>query len=141
MWHRDLMWHYKMRYIMKQVFLVILLVFGFVAGAQNVTVRKPKKQKSATTQVAPKKHKSQSKPTKGGTVKRVATKASYSNGTLTVNGIKYNMVWVEGGDGHQSKLFQREQSASGVCFVERLPKVYPQAERPYWSALPLAHRG
>ena len=28
---------------MKQVFLVILLVFGFVAGAQNVTVRKPKK--------------------------------------------------------------------------------------------------
>ena len=82
---------------MKQVFLVFLLAFGFVAGAQNVTVRKPKKQKPATTQVAPKKHKSQSKPTKGGTVKRVATKASYSNGTLTVNGIKYSMVWVEGG--------------------------------------------
>ena len=82
---------------MKQVFLVILLAFGFVAGAQNVTVRKPKKQKPATTQVAPKKHKSQSKSTKGGTVKHVATKASYSNGTLTVNGIKYNMVWVDGG--------------------------------------------
>lgn len=82
---------------MKQVFLVILLAFGFVAGAQNKIVKKPKKQKPATTQVAPKKHKSQSKPTKGGTVKRVATKASYSNGTLTVNGIKYNMVWVEGG--------------------------------------------
>ena len=82
---------------MKQVFLVILLAFGFVAGAQNVTVRKPKKQKPATTQVAPKKHKSQSKPTKSGTVKRVATKASYSNGTLTVNGIKYNMVRVDGG--------------------------------------------
>ena len=30
---------------MKQVFLVILLAFGFVAGAQNVTVRKPKKQR------------------------------------------------------------------------------------------------
>ena len=97
MWHHDLMWHYKMRYVMKQVFLVILLAFGFVAGAQNVTVRKPKKQKPATTQVAPKKHKSQSKSTKGGTVKHVATKASYSNGTLTVKGIKYNMVWVEGG--------------------------------------------
>ena len=97
MWHHDLMWHYKMRYVMKQVFLVILLAFGFVAGAQNVTVRKPKKQKPATTQVAPKKHKSQSKPTKGGTVKSVATKVSYSNGTLTVNGIKYNMVWVNGG--------------------------------------------
>lgn len=82
---------------MKQVFLVILLAFGFVAGAQNKIVKKPKKQKPATTQVAPKKHKSQSKPTKGGTVKRVTTKASYSNGTLTVNGIKYNMVWVEGG--------------------------------------------
>ncbi len=82
---------------MKQVFLVFLLAFGFVAGAQNVTVRKPKKQKPATTHVAPKKHKSQSKSTKGGTVKHVATKASYSNGTLTVNGIKYNMVWVEGG--------------------------------------------
>ena len=82
---------------MKQVFLVILLAFGFVAGAQNKIVKKPKKQKPATTQVAPKKHKSQSKPTKGGTVKCVATKASYSNGTLTVNGIKYNMVWVDGG--------------------------------------------
>ena len=82
---------------MKQVFLVILLAFGFVAGAQNKIVKKPKKQKPATTQVAPKKHKSQSKPTKGGTVKRVTTKASYSNGTLTVNGIKYNMVWVDGG--------------------------------------------
>ena len=97
MWHHDLMWHYKMRYMMKQVFLVILLAFGFVAGAQNKIVRKPKKQKPATTHVAPKKHKSQSKPTKGGTVKHVATKASYSNGTLTVNGIKYNMVWVDGG--------------------------------------------
>ncbi len=78
-------------------YLIVVLLFGFVAGAQNVTVRKPKKQKPATTQVAPKKHKSQSKSTKGGTVKHVATKASYSNGTLTVNGIKYNMVWVEGG--------------------------------------------
>ena len=97
MWHHDLMWHYKMRYVMKQVFLVILLAFGFVAGAQNVTVRKPKKQEPATTHVAPKKHKSQSNSRKGGTVKRVATKASYSNGTLTVNGIKYNMVWVNGG--------------------------------------------
>ena len=83
--------------MMKQVFLVILLAFGSVVGAQNKIVKKPKKQKPATTQVAPKKHKSQSKPTKGGTVKRVTTKASYSNGTLTVNGIKYNMVWVEGG--------------------------------------------
>ena len=82
---------------MKQVFLVILLAFGFVVGAQNKIVKKPKKQKPATTQVAPKKHKSQSKPTKGGTVKCVATKASYSNGTLTVNGIKCNMVWVDGG--------------------------------------------
>ena len=82
---------------MKQVFLVILLAFGFVVGVQNKIVKKPKKQKPATTQVAPKKHKSQSKPTKGGTVKCVATKASYSNGTLTVNGIKYNMVWVDGG--------------------------------------------
>ena len=97
MWHYELMRRWKMRYMMKQVFLVILLVFGIVAGAQNVTVRKPKKQKPATTHVAPKKHKSQSKPTNGGTVKHVATKASYSNGTLTVNGIKYNMVWVEGG--------------------------------------------
>ena len=57
MWHHDLMWHYKMRYVMKQVFLVILLVFGFVAGAQNKIVKKPKKQKPATTQVTPKKEK------------------------------------------------------------------------------------
>ena len=43
MWHHDSMWRYKMRYMMKQVFLVILLVFGFVAGAQNSRMRKPKK--------------------------------------------------------------------------------------------------
>ena len=55
MWHHDLMWRYKMRYVMKQVFLVFLLAFGFVAGAQNKIVKKPKKQKPATTQVAPKK--------------------------------------------------------------------------------------
>ena len=46
---------WKMRYVMKQVFLVILLAFGFVAGAQNKIVKKPKKQKPATTHVAPKK--------------------------------------------------------------------------------------
>ena len=57
MWHYDLMRRWKMRYMMKQVFLVILLAFGFVVGAQNVTVRKPKKQKPATTHVAPKKQK------------------------------------------------------------------------------------
>ncbi len=45
MWRHDLMWHYKMRYMMKQVFLVILLAFGFVAGAQNKIVKKPKKQR------------------------------------------------------------------------------------------------
>ena len=45
MWHHDLMWRYKMRYMMKQVFLVILLAFGFVAGAQNKIVKKPKKQR------------------------------------------------------------------------------------------------
>ena len=78
-------------------YLIVVLLFGLVAGAQNKIVKKPKKQKPATTHVTPKKHKSQSKPTKGGTVKRVTTEASYSNGTLTVNGIKYDMVWVEGG--------------------------------------------
>lgn len=35
--------------MMKQVFLVILLAFGFVVGAQNKIVKKPKKQKPATT--------------------------------------------------------------------------------------------
>ena len=45
MWHYDLMRRWKMRYMMKQVFLVILLAFGFVAGAQNKIVKKPKKQR------------------------------------------------------------------------------------------------
>ena len=111
MWHYDLMRRWKMRYMMKQVFLVILLAFGFVAGAQNVTVRKPKKQKPATTQLTPKKHKSQSNSTKGGTVKRVATKASYSNGTLTVNGIKYNMVWVDGGTFRMGATSEQDSDA------------------------------
>ncbi len=45
MWHYELMRRWKMRYVMKQVFLVILLAFGFVAGAQNKIVKKPKKQR------------------------------------------------------------------------------------------------
>ena len=94
-------------------YLIVVLLFGLVAGAQNKIVKKPKKQKPATTQVAPKKHKSQSKPTKGGTVKRVATKASYSNGTLTVNGIKYNMVWVEGGTFRMGATSEQGSDAYG----------------------------
>ena len=121
MWHHDLMWHYKMRYMMKQVFLVILLAFGFVAGAQNKIVKKPKKQKPATTQVTPKKHKSQSKPTKGGTVKRVATKASYSNGTLTVNGIKYNMVWVDGGTFRMGATSEQGSDAYLDAYLDEKP--------------------
>ena len=61
MWHHDSMWRYKMRYMMKQVFLVILLAFGFVAGAQNATMRKPKKPRVENSgKPRPKPH---SKPT------------------------------------------------------------------------------
>ena len=104
MWHRDLMWHYKMRYIMKQVFLVILLVFGFVAGAQNVTVRKPKKQKPATTYVAPKKERAskqrkvQSKKAKVD-ISPTIGKANYTPNVKTfyANGVSFEMVEVRGG--------------------------------------------
>ena len=104
MWHYDLMWHYKMRYVMKQVFLVILLAFGFVAGAQNKIVKKPKKQKPATTQVAPKKERAskqrkvQSKKAKVD-ISPTIGKANYTPNVKTfyANGVSFEMVEVRGG--------------------------------------------
>ena len=89
---------------MKQVFLVILLAFGFVAGAQNVTVRKPKKQKPATTQVAPKKERA-SKQRKVHSKKAEVDisptigKANYTPNVKTfyANGVSFEMVEVRGG--------------------------------------------
>ena len=113
MWHHDSMWRYKMRYMMKQVFLVILLVFGFVAGAQNKIVKKPKKQKPATTQVAPKKdrpskqRKVQPKKDKVDNYPKKAKvdisstigKANYTPNVKTfyANGVSFEMVEVRGG--------------------------------------------
>ena len=98
---------------MKQVFLVILLAFGFVAGAQNVTVRKPKKQKPATTQVAPKKERAlkqrkvQSKKGEADSHSKKAKvdisptigKANYTPNVKTfyANGVSFEMVEVRGG--------------------------------------------
>ena len=98
---------------MKQVFLVILLVFGFVAGAQNVTVRKPKKQKPATTHVAPKKERAskqrkvQSKKGEADSHSKKAKveisptigKANYTPNVKTfyANGVSFEMVEVRGG--------------------------------------------
>ena len=113
MWHYELMRRWKMRYMMKQVFLVILLAFGFVAGAQNVTVRKPKKQKPATTQVAPKKERAskqrevQSRKGKADSHSKKAKvdisptigKANYTPNVKTfyANGVSFEMVEVRGG--------------------------------------------
>ncbi|MDY4535955.1 MAG: formylglycine-generating enzyme family protein [Sodaliphilus sp.] len=99
--------------MMKQVFLVILLAFGFVAGAQNVTVRKPKKQKPATTHVTPKKERPskqrevQSKKGKADSHSKKAEvdisptigKANYTPNVKTfyANGVSFEMVEVRGG--------------------------------------------
>ena len=89
---------------MKQVFLVFLLAFGFVAGAQNVTVRKPKKQKPTTTHVAPKKERAskqrkvQSKKAKVD-ISPTIGKANYTPNVKTfyANGVSFEMVEVRGG--------------------------------------------
>ena len=104
MWHYDLMRRWKMRYVMKQVFLVILLAFGFVAGAQNKIVKKPKKQKPATTYVAPKKERA-SKQRKVHSKKAKVDisptigKANYTPNVKTfyANGVSFEMVEVRGG--------------------------------------------
>ena len=104
---------WKMRYMMKQVFLVILLAFGFVVGAQNKIVKKPKKQKPATTQVAPKKQRAskqrevQSKKGKADSHSKKAKvdisptigKANYTPNVKTfyANGVSFEMVEVSGG--------------------------------------------
>ena len=98
---------------MKQVFLVILLAFGFVAGAQNKIVRKPKKQKPATTHVAPKRERPskqrevQSKKGKADSHSKKAKvdisptigKANYTPNVKTfyANGVSFEMVEVRGG--------------------------------------------
>ena len=113
MWHYELMRRWKMRYMMKQVFLVILLAFGFVAGAQNVTVRKPKKQKPATTHVTPKKERAskqrevQSRKGKADSHSKKAKvdisptigKANYTPNVKTfyANCVSFEMVEVRGG--------------------------------------------
>lgn len=113
MWHHDLMWRHEMRYVMKQVFLVILLAFGFVAGAQNKIVRKPKKQKPATTQVTPKKERASkqrkvhSKKGKADSHSKKAKvdigstigKANYTPNVKAfyANGVSFEMVKVDGG--------------------------------------------
>ena len=98
---------------MKQIILTILLLFGFVAGAQNVTVRKPKKQKPATTHVAPKKERAskqrevQSKKGMADSHSKKAKvdisptigKANYTPNVKTfyANGVPFEMVEVRGG--------------------------------------------
>ena len=98
---------------MKQVFLVILLAFGFVAGAQNVPVHKPKKQKPSTTQVAQKKNRAlkqrevQTKKGKADNRHKKAEvdisptigKANYTPNVKTfyANGVSFEMVEVRGG--------------------------------------------
>ena len=98
---------------MKQIILTIFLLFGFVAGAQNVTVRKPKKQKPATTHVTPKKERAskqrevQSRKGKAdGHSKKAKVdisptigKANYTPNVKTfyANGVSFEMVEVRGG--------------------------------------------
>ena len=98
------MWRHEMRYMMKQVFLVILLAFGFVAGAQNKIVKKPKKQKPATTYVTPKKERASkqrkihSKKAKVD-ISPTIGKANYTPNVKTfyANCVSFEMVEVRGG--------------------------------------------
>lgn len=112
---------------MKQVFLVILLAFGFVAGAQNKIVKKPKKQKPATTQVAPKKERPskrrevQSKKGKADSHSKKAKvdisptigKANYTPNvkTFDANGVSFDMVEVRGGTFHMGATSEQGSDA------------------------------
>ena len=91
---------------MKQLLLSLLLLCSLGISAQDGVVTRPKKQQTTTT--APKQNssqkpaakpqsatKTQPKPQSKPTVPRVT--ASYSNGTLTVNGANYPMVYVQAG--------------------------------------------
>ena len=94
-------------------YLIVVLLFGFVAGAQNKIVKKPKKQKPATTQVAPKKERAskqrevQSKKGKADSNSKKAKvdisptigKANYTPNVKTfyANGVSFEMVEVRGG--------------------------------------------
>ncbi|MDO4510236.1 MAG: formylglycine-generating enzyme family protein [Bacteroidales bacterium] len=86
---------------MKQIILFFFLLLGFAAGAQNVTVKKPKKAQQTTTQAAPKRlqkeapkknvaSNAQSKPAKKVEAKRVVR-------TFYANGVSFEMVEVRGG--------------------------------------------
>ena len=94
-------------------YLIVVLLFGFVAGAQNKIVKKPKKQKPATTQVAPKKERAskqrkvQSKKGEADSHSKKAKvdisptigQANYTPNVKTfyANGVPFDMVEVRGG--------------------------------------------
>ena len=94
-------------------YLIVVLLFGFVAGAQNKIVKKPKKQKPATTQVAPKKERAskqrkvQSKKGEADSHSQKAKvdisptigQANYTPNVKTfyANGVPFDMVEVRGG--------------------------------------------
>lgn len=107
---------------MKQVFLVILLAFGFVAGAQNATVRKPKKQKPATEVVKSKKKASKPKEvyTKKAKVGISPTigKANYTPNVKTfyANGVSFEMVEVRGGT---FRMGATSEQGSDACDWEK----------------------
>ena len=107
---------------MKQVFLVILLAFGFVAGAQNATVRKPKKQKPATEVVKSKKKASKPKDvyTKKAKVGISPTigKANYTPNVKTfyANGVSFEMVEVRGGT---FRMGATSEQGSDACDWEK----------------------
>ena len=111
---------------MKQIILTILLLFGFVAGAQNVTVRKPKKQKPATTHVAPKKERASKQrkvlskkdkvdnhPKKEEVdISPTIGKTNYTPNVKTfyANGVSFEMVEVRGGTFRMGATSEQEVS-------------------------------
>lgn len=69
--------------IQKKYPLIILTLFcSLVASAQTITVTRPQKKQESTQQK---------------TTTTAKPRASYSNGRLTVNGVSYDMVSVQGG--------------------------------------------
>lgn len=89
---------------MKQILTILLLFCTLGISAQDVVVTRQKKQQTTTTK--PKQNSSQKKQTAPAVKPKQQSKqttptrrvsASYSNGTLSVNGINYSMVYVQGG--------------------------------------------
>lgn len=101
--------------IMKQTLSILFLFCTLGIYAQNTTVTRPQKKQQVTTASKPKTNNSRSSLQNGqATIQQRSVTGSFSNGVLTVNGVNYPMVYVQGGTFHMGATSEQGSDARNV---------------------------